>query len=619
MAGQAKRDYPASTHFQSPWWEHYARVEDYFARVGTVMSRGEPVRRLLVVHPIESAWALNTVDGRQDPEIERLDGRFKELRRWLLEEHVDFDYGDEDMMARLGGVESASSTVLRIGEARYDAALVPPVTTIRSTTLALLSEFAWAGGTVIFAGELPALVDAAPAADGALEFASACHNVPYERSALAAAASEAARAVSITRQDGREHPDVLYQLRREGDERCLFLCNTNRREATGPLAVRVPGEGNVQLWDAETGQRRAAGSRQVDGAVSFETSMSASGSRLLVVTPQQEEELPPVEQVRAARTEELPAEGWSAHLSEPNVLVLDRPSYRIGDGRWEGPQEVLKVHNAVCEALGLRERGGHMVQPWARKPGRKGPSAPIELRYGFEVGEPPAGALKLAMEDPGRFEVRLNGYLIPGEAECGWWVDPAIRLLPLDGAALVRDENVLTLKGTFDQDANLETMFLLGGFSVALDGTRARLGAARPVAFGDWTEQGLPFYGGAVAFRRTVEVGSNEGERAFVEVPEFRGACARVLVDGVEAGVIGWEPHEVEITPLVAGRQRVELTVEVFSHRRNAFGPLHHAHKWPQWTGPDEFVSTGHHWQDGYSLVPCGCLAPPRLSYRRMA
>ncbi|MCX7935058.1 MAG: hypothetical protein N3A66_07340, partial [Planctomycetota bacterium] len=33
MAGEAKRDYPAAIFYQSPWWELYPKVEDYFARL----------------------------------------------------------------------------------------------------------------------------------------------------------------------------------------------------------------------------------------------------------------------------------------------------------------------------------------------------------------------------------------------------------------------------------------------------------------------------------------------------------------------------------------------------------------------------------------------------------
>ncbi len=40
MEGEAKRDYPASIGYQSPWFEEYASVEDHFARLNTALTRG---------------------------------------------------------------------------------------------------------------------------------------------------------------------------------------------------------------------------------------------------------------------------------------------------------------------------------------------------------------------------------------------------------------------------------------------------------------------------------------------------------------------------------------------------------------------------------------------------
>lgn len=119
-----------------------------------------------------------------------------------------------------------------------------------------------------------------------------------------------------------------------------------------------------------------------------------------------------------------------------------------------------------------------------------------------------------------------------------------------------------------------------------------------------WTGQGLPFYSGGVTFRRTVEVAPQHGDRVFVEIPAFRGTCVRVMVDGQEAGIVAWEPQEVDITDLAEGRDRIELALEVISHRRNAFGPLHNTETWPVWTGHGEFTSTGEQWQEEYNLGP---------------
>ncbi|MCK4374066.1 MAG: hypothetical protein KAX19_02020 [Candidatus Brocadiae bacterium] len=614
MAGEAKRDYPAAIHFQSPWWEHYRTVEDYFARVTAVMSRGEAVRKLLVIHPVESVWARASINWYGDPKTRRLEEQFEELLLLLLDGHVDFDYGDEEMLSRLAAVEGGGEPVFKVGVAEYSVVLVPPVDTLRESTLALLREFKEAGGAVVFCCDPPAYVDCEPS-DGPSALAKECACVSLGAETILPAVQKA-RVVSIRAEDGAEKPDVLYLLHREGDELRLFICNTDRRSATGPLTVSVEADGCVQLWDAESGRRYAMDAEGADGALRFCTSMAPSGSRLFVIT-QEAEELPAVEELSEVRSVELPADAWSAELTDFNVLVLDTPQFKVGDGDWQGPLEILKVDAEMRKAVGLDRRGGAMVQPWAR-PKAEGPEAPFALRYSFAVETHPGGPLYLAIEQAHRLQISLNGNMIPADSECGWWVDPAIRLLPLDEAALTAGENVLLVSGTMDERCNLEICYLLGGFAVAVDGAAARItGPLQGVTLGDWREQGLPFYSGSVVFRARIKPAAGDGERIFVEVPKFAGACVRVLVDGREAGVIGWQPHEVEITDLLPGKAEAELAVEVIGNRRNAFGPLHHTQARPPWVGPGEFVTGGDQWQDAYNLSPVGCLAPPRLSVRR--
>ena len=56
MSGEAKRDYPASIGYQSPWYKEYKMIEDHFSRVNTVMTRGNPKVKVGVIHPVESYW-----------------------------------------------------------------------------------------------------------------------------------------------------------------------------------------------------------------------------------------------------------------------------------------------------------------------------------------------------------------------------------------------------------------------------------------------------------------------------------------------------------------------------------------------------------------------------------
>jgi len=54
----------------------------------------------------------------------------------------------------------------------------------------------------------------------------------------------------------------------------------------------------------------------------------------------------------------------------------------------------------------------------------------------------------------------------------------------------------------------------------------------------------------------------------------------------------------------------------VTSSRRNLLGPLHQVEKYPVWTGPDSFVTTGEHWTDDYVQLPYGLMENPILSVR---
>ena len=56
MEGEAKRDYPASIGYQSPWYRKYSYIENYFSRLNTVLSRGKALVKVGVIHPIESYW-----------------------------------------------------------------------------------------------------------------------------------------------------------------------------------------------------------------------------------------------------------------------------------------------------------------------------------------------------------------------------------------------------------------------------------------------------------------------------------------------------------------------------------------------------------------------------------
>ena len=637
MLGQAKRDYPAGIFYHSPWWELYPKIEDYYARIHAVMTRGEEMRRVLVIHPIESIWSVFRGDGWL-PAADEINASFVRVRDSLLQANIDFDYGDEDILARHGRTATdKGSPVLRVARAEYRTVIVPQMLTIRGSTLKLLQRFQRAGGSVVFAGEPPRHVDVLPS-DKAAAFADVCTRAPASGKKLAAAVEREGRMVSIETANGAQVPSCLHLLREDKDAYYLFLCNTSmtckqqtadknqprvreRLAAYEQVTVRLlqGTSGQPMELDAETGEMFLAEARLRKTGWEVRTNLPRLASRLFVFPKRAQRSA--LERRRKSvmrRTTKLAPAVWDITLSEDNVLVLDRPACRIGKRAWRKPEEILRVDRTVRAALDMPPRGGQMVQPWARKKAQQPRSIDVRLRYAFEAKALPSGSLFLAMERPETFDIRVNGVPVSWDTECGWWCDKALRKIPVDPSLIRLGTNEIELLCRYDENhSGLEIVYLLGDFGTAVKGKDVVMTSpSRKLRIGDWVKQGLAFYAGHVTYQRTIRPKLAKGERLFVRLPDYRGVAVRILVDGAPAGIAAWDPNEVDITDFVKGPSAL-LGIQVLGHRRNSHGPHHLDKKWSRWTGPETYQARAPHWHEGYQLVPCGLMQPPELIVKR--
>lgn len=636
MEGAAKRDYPASIFYHSPWWQVYPKVEDYFGRVHVAMSRGQEVRDILVIHPLESAWAVYCSGSESSQK--QMDDDFWRLRDCLLGANLDFDYGDEDILARHASITtSGGKPLFHVGQAVYKVIIVPQMLTMRRSTLEMLTTFRNAGGTVIFAGDPSPHVDAQPSADASV-LAAACIRTAKRGLGLIKAAEQHGRRVSIVDADGTEILQTLYCLREDKDSFYLFVCNTSdpnigRHELDVSVSRRTLAFDDVRitLWaegfgpitelDCETGRLFAADGQRQENYWSLRTTLPALGSRLFVFDKKDRNRnvLPCRSRLTTLRTRSLGGvKPWNIVLSEPNVLVFDRPRYRINGGKWQEPAEILKVDRQVRQVLQIEQRTGHMVQPWAQPAPANPKRAVVELEYEFVADAVPIGVLWMAIERPNSFCIRLNGSEANTDMADGWWVDPSLVKIPLDASAVKQGCNIISLVCDYNQmHPGLEIIYLLGAFGASVRGTDLRM-KKMPVNLrvGDWGRQGLPFYSGSVCYCRKIATKLTPGERLFVQVPSYAGTAARVLVDGQTAGVIAWPPNEVEITSYLANSDSaITLGIEVIGHRRNSHGPFHLDNKQPIITGPNQYAAEGQ-WVHDIQLVPCGLMQPPQLVIR---
>jgi len=609
MRGERKRDFPQNIFYQQPWWPENRLIADYFARLSYVLSQGQRVVDLLVIHPIGSAWTLYRPGATYG--VDQLDRALDELLMMLMRTQRDFHLGDE-MLMEPGAAGEARVVVdetdemgpqLAVGEMTYRAVIVPPGVTLAQNTVRLLRQFAAAGGPVLAMEPVPTLINGRPADSPVLPVTVqivAPDGLPGLLDELLP---------FDVRVPGR--PSIWVHHRRIGQADCYFLANTDL-DAGGVATVQLRSTGRLEAWDPATGDVRPLPSQQSDGVTEVVFDFPPAGSHLLVLHPDQ----PPatVEPTSECIVAEIPlGDTYHLALGGPNALTLDTPQVRVGDkgetdaepsgDSWSKPMHILDAHAVIANA---------------------GVGAPFALRFGFDAAVRPAGPVYLVVESLDRFSIAVNGQPVPS-ADAGWWVDISFRKVDIS-AAVRAGHNEILLSGVFARDMELESVYVIGNFGVA--GRRLREenqhngqvfdrytpdfrvtdlpDHVRTKAGGlalDLTAQGLPFFAGRATLRQTITLSPFMG-RTVLEIHNLRAAVAHVRVNGQHTGAVAWPPHRVDVTEgLCAGENVIEI--ELVGTLRNLLGPHHLAGGDLDWTGPGEFRDKSR-WTDDTILVPFG-------------
>ncbi|MBM3501551.1 MAG: hypothetical protein FJX74_23090, partial [Armatimonadetes bacterium] len=608
LAGGAKRDYPASICDHSPWWPYYRVVEDYFARLSLMLTQGRPVRDVLIVHPIESAWGLVCGPEAQPPaRLAAIQDALTRVMYTLSGQHYDWDFGDESLLAKHAEVLGDK---LRVGRLDYSLVIVPPSVTLRATTVALLRKLQAQGGTVLFVGDPPDHVDAEPSPVLAelIDEAESCE--PDAEDLTAALEDLLPRRVEITERGLQQ--DCVWAMLREIDGGQLLFLQSHDRESEHLLEVSLPGEGPVVSWDPLTGAQTSVRAESDGEFVGFTVDLPPSGSALLTLGVPVAGAVPPAEELDVAEDRESMGP-YAVELTEPNTLPLDYCRYSLDGESFSNPVPTLKADELIRARYGLGTRLGNEHQPWylyAAGVVDTAPRGSCVMRWEFHVSEVPA-VCALALENPDDYAIRVNGRSVT--AVTGHWVDADIRTLDI-AEHLGAGANEVTLTFDYRPDMELEDLYLVGDFGVARlndDGPFAPDNATlvAPIGeleWGSWVEQGLPFYGAAVRYKLAVEA-PEAGKRLRLVLPGVACTAAAIHTNG-QTFVLPWGPFQADLTDALYEGEN-EVIVEVIGGRKNILGPLHTP--WGPGTGPHSFSPNHGEWTFEYQLTDHGLLEPP--------
>lgn len=156
IEGERKRDWPPSQFYHHTWWKYYDNFVKYMSRLGHMLSGGKHIAKILMLYPINNAWANYKPSGPSDL-FNLMQSDFDYMTDLLLRLHYDFDYTDEDILADAEVVDRK----LRINQEEFSVIFLPPITALQQSAFDKLNEFVEQGGTVIADTLIPnALLDA---------------------------------------------------------------------------------------------------------------------------------------------------------------------------------------------------------------------------------------------------------------------------------------------------------------------------------------------------------------------------------------------------------------------------------------------------------------------------
>lgn len=620
LKGCRKRDYPPSFNYNTNWWNYNHVMDDYYARLGGVLSQGEVVRNVLVIHPVSTVWSMLGVDvvgewantASQTNKLDDYNQQFNDFINLLLAEHFDFDLGDEIILQETGHVVDNE---LAVNLAFYKVVVLPPVQTLLKSTVTLLCNFMDAGGQVIAVQSLPTMIEGE---ESIIQLAKMIEHPnfikEYDVSDVPQTLSKyISREVSIKNKYMQEATEFLYMYRESNESRIVFIVNKDRNDSH-EVEIVLKGIGKVEEWDVLTGEIIEKEVEVRSESVYFKERFEPVDSKLYVINTSEPPLVSCSSRAKTRSTELIKALGPVSSFSRTalNVLPLDTCQYRIQSSKWSDKLAVWEAQRDIRKELGMRQvfaNGGLQRHLWIHD-GHKCDGTNVTFQFSFYVEELPEDDVYLVVEQAEQFQVKLNGQDQKTKVD-GWFLDRCMGKIKL--SEIKMGNNKIELSCAYMQSMEIEDCFIIGHFAV--NSERKICKEPEEIQFGDWGLQGYPHYCGSIVyhFNFDYEFADLQNKKILLELGEYDAVTIDIKVNEVNAGHIPSKAQKnLDITKyIISGSNKVNI--EVVGSPRNMLGPLHQANTDDEWMDWWSFRPTGKKYTPEYVTVPYGLMGQIHL------
>ena len=574
IKGARKTDHPLSFSYHEPWWNSYNVLADYYGRLSVVTSLGAQENRILVIEPTTTAWMYYASKGDL--------GRFHEIEKGfqgfineLEAAQIEYDLGSEHIIRQHARVLNNHFV---IGERSYDLVILPPtLENLDETTFSLLGQYLASGGRVLCYGNPPTFLSGRQTdliGKTARKYASSWTST-YNPHDFVSIEHLCPPKVSFKVPAPRDTvPQLLFHHRRTfKDFELLLLVNTSDKAAVAG-GVSVPGRACEQ-WDGFTGAIKPYPFRTEKGVVKVDFSLPRGGSLLLCFRPKAVKPGSPATKDRAAVTA---LSGLEIKPLAKNILSIDYCDLMLNNQT----EKDLYFYQAQTKAF---QAHGLPVNPWDHAVQYKknivdkdtfGAKSGFEAAYSFTVSEGAKGVgFEAVIERPELYRVSINGNLIQ-PIENRWWLDKAFGVFDISRYVVAGENRIVLKSSPFTIHTEIQPIFILGDFALESREKGFGIVPATAMKLGSWAEQGMPFYGERIEYAKKVQLSDAElkSRQVFVRLGKWSGVVAEVVVNGKKAGLIGFEPFELDIRQQLKPGEN-EVSVIVYGSLKNTLGPHH--------------------------------------------
>ena len=586
LTGARKYDYPPVFTYHSPWFDNYKILNDYFGRLSLVMSKGVQQNDILILEPNATLWSYYSHTGSH-PALMKIGENFQAFVTLFEKSQVEYDLGSENIIKDQGKVENGKFIV---GKAAYSTVVIPPMCeTLNAPTFALLRQFVEQGGRLVAFSE-PSLVDGASNQELIAFMSGNTINKESSVDKNLIKKSFPSNGFDINFTQG----NLYHHRRRFADGELIFIVNSSMEEAsTGSLCVNGK---TVLDMDALSGVIYEYPSSKEGDMLTASFRIEPAGS-LVLYSSYKTKKGYPVKPEEKANTIVQSSSETSITRMKDNVMPID-----FCDVTVKG-QTHRDIYFANAADIAYKAHGFSNGNPWNTSVQYKRnildrdsyTDGGFSATYRFTVNDDfDYSDMQLVTERPEFFTVKINGETvspIPGK----WWLDKSFGVYSI-GKQVKKGSNLVELSiQPMSIFAEIEPVYILGNFSVLPESKGWSINAPTDkFTLGSWKEQQQPFYSWDVKYSKSYTITNLSGSY-FVKLGKWSGTVAEVFINGEKAGIIGYDPYQLNVTPfLKEGANQVE--VKVIGSLKNLLGP--------HYRNPAPGLASPWHWKDIKEAIP---------------